>query len=637
MKTMFLILFGQTLGLIKFADGDPDPIRMRLYDVVARNLTHKWYKRTVEKASLYEKLITGEGMDTLLRMFTKRETEPLFNQRKEITQHIIQAVCKNLMDVSYKLPRSTSKIRVLTYSGETPEDKAKNLEAILREFWGDQSLDDWFATRFIELNYMDPNTFVVTEFGGFDENKEHAKPYPFEVSSAMAVDYQYVNNVLDYLIVKQSIVLNVDNQEITEEEIKGKPATKMERTKTGEKYLLYKKDNSLVLTEIIDKEIVSLFAQADDRIEKTIGDKNYVRLNQKVYEIHEPQPYKLGRVPAFMVGYNRDLYTKGQTYLNPFDAAIPYMKKSIKVNSEMDLTTALIAFPQMIRYAEPCKNVDCIEGTLRDSGEDCPVCGGSGVHIPTSVQDAITLKMPKEKENMIDLTKLVAYVHPPVEVVKWQDEYIEKLTQRCYKTIYGSEAILKANITTTATEKTLDIEKTYDALYPMAVKLSKSWVLAVKLCATITDLNNELVVSYSFGKDFKLKSKSDYLIERKEAKDSGAASDVLKEIDKEIMRLSFVDNPEGYNIYQIRESFNPFSGKSNEEILILINTNLTTRRNKVLYLHLGVIFDQIEMETPRFYRLAKKKQQEIINNKIDEIIAELDKETERTQSIPIGG
>ena len=57
----------------------------------------------------------------------------------------------------------------------------------------------------------------------------------------------------------------------------------------------------------------------------------------------------------------------------------------------------------------------------------------------------------------------------------------------------------------------------------------------------------------------------------------------------------------------------------------------------MLYLHLGVIFDQIEMETPRFYRLAKKKQQEIINNKIDEIIAELDKETERTQSIPIGG
>lgn len=33
---------------------------------------------------------------------------------------------------------------------------------------------------------------------------------------------------------------------------------------------------------------------------------------------------KLGFVPAFKVGYSRDLATKGKTLINPFHAAMPY-------------------------------------------------------------------------------------------------------------------------------------------------------------------------------------------------------------------------------------------------------------------------------------------------------------------------
>lgn len=100
----------------------------------------------------------------------------------------------------------------------------------------------------------------------------------------------------------------------------------------------------------------------------------------------------------------------------------------------------------------------------------------------------------------------------------------------------------------------------------------------------------------------------------------------------EIMRLSYVDNPEEYSRYQIRESFNPFSNKSEEEILVMLTSNLTTQFNKVLYLNLSLIFSKIEMENADFYRLAKKKQIELVKKEVDEIIKALD--TTSTHPIP---
>ena len=56
------------------------------------------------------------------------------------------------------------------------------------------------------MNATDPNGFVVVEFKPFDNQRERAKPYPYEVTSHEAVDYKYENNVLQYLTVKTSFL-----------------------------------------------------------------------------------------------------------------------------------------------------------------------------------------------------------------------------------------------------------------------------------------------------------------------------------------------------------------------------------------------------------------------------------------------
>ena len=595
--------------------------RIRLFNVVSKNLKHSNYKRVTDKAELYAKLITGENMDSLLKKFTMRESEDLFKQRKDITQHIITGVCKNLMDVHYKLPRSTSVQRVIKYKDDSENKNAAELEDILKVFWGKEgSFDAWFATRDIELNYMDPNAFI--SFGwsdNIDKTKERYRPYPIEYSSKESIDFKYVNNNLEYLIVKKKIKVVTGRDEKKEE-------------KEGSKYIMYLPNESIVLAQVFDEEIIKDIIETkkeEDTSKWRSSDDNnkfYVKIGKDVFEYNEPIPYNIGWVPAFRVGYVRDLYTNGETYLNPFDAAIPLMMKTIKTNSELDLTMSLLAFARLIQYAPKCSNKDCIEGKLRDSGKTCPDCNGLGFQVSKSAQEALYLKLPKDKGDVMDLSKLAVYLRPPVDIVEFQDGYIDKLTKKCYKVLYGSEQILKESIQVTATENQFDYDKTYDALFPYSVSVSKKWKFGVETIATIVDLINDLICYKTYGKDFKLKTKTDYINDRKLAKDSGVPANILNYYDNEIMRLNYIDNPEDFKRWEIRQSFNPFRGKSDQEILVLLSSELTTLYNKILYTHLDVIFEDIELSTEGkgFYQKERSKQIEMIKTEVNKIINEIE-------------
>ena len=178
---------------------DKDFLLTKLADTIRRNEKHIDYDRVVELNTLYTQLITGENMDSLLKQFTPRESPELFRQRMRITQHITKTVSQNIMDIYQKIPRSNSVSRVVTYSDNNIA-KLNEFNTKLNEFWGDESLDDYMATRWFELNFIDPNAFIVAEWLNVDTTKERYMPYPFEVSSKMAINYEYFNNDLIYLI-----------------------------------------------------------------------------------------------------------------------------------------------------------------------------------------------------------------------------------------------------------------------------------------------------------------------------------------------------------------------------------------------------------------------------------------------------
>ena len=607
---------------------------IRLSQAIRRKETHRDYEYVNELATLYLKLITGENMESLMQQFTPRESEDLFKQRCRITQHITKTISQNIMDIFFKIPRSNSVQRNISYT-DSNTDKLKELNGILNEFWGDESLDDFMNSRWFELNFTDPNSFVVVEWEKFDNTQERLTPYPLEVNSRQAVMFEYKNNDLEFLIVKTEEPYWVFND-----------ITGSDEEKSKEAYTIYGKNQTVKFTQVTDGNAIRGIMRAASPIKSPYNEARIFQYNdngdivggyyvsdviqEKMYAIEIYTPHNLGYVPATRIGVRRDLYTKGRTFVSPLDRAIPILMKIVKANSEFDLTMALHTFPQKIQYAPRCKAKDC-HGGERPDGSVCPDCHGSGFETITSSQEVITISLPKNKEDMVDLTNMILYVQQPIETVQFQHDYIKYATAYAKEAIFNTELFSKSEISETATGKNISLQNLYDGLYPIAKVYSKKWWFLVTTIADLTELNENLVAFYNFSKDFKLKSLTDLYMDLKMVGDARASEFVKDEIHTDIAKVIYSEDERALQKYNVKRAFYPFSGKTTEEIKLIISTpGMTTEDAKVFYSNYGIIFDDIEMEQAKlgvdFYYLAKDKQKELLDKKIEEIMGYIESE-----------
>lgn len=584
---------------------------LHLLSAIFNESTHEYYDRVTKLADDYYAYITGDGLNDKMQQFAKRETDDEFDQRKRLTRHIIPSVVSRLVSPERKVPRSNGKLQTISYADDKNEKQLKELNDILSKFWGDKSLDNWMETRWLELNDIDPNTFMVFEWLDYDNTRERAQPYPYEVSSHNAILYEYHNNILHYLVDRQG-------------------------DKESYIFTLYAPNFTIRATKVPDENMDTLkmrtIADMEDltlELAEGIDHESYVIIKDDVYFIELFEPHNLEMVPAFCVGYNRDGQTGGNTYVSPYHAAVPYLEKTIKANSELDITMALHAFPQKIQAVRPCINPNCHGGKVQaedGSQTDCTRCRGVGFEVHSSAQDSITVKMPEDKDEQLSLDNIVHYVSPDTALLDFQDQFINALTYRCQEAMYNSEIFTKEQVSETATEKTIDLDNIYDTLFPLSVKYAKDWKFSVRMIAKITELDNNLIAIMTFSKDFKFKSKDDIIAERNAAKEAGSPDSVLRNIDDDIMRIDTADDPYSFKRYKTKQEFDPFSGKQENEKIAIKTTGMVPKNIIVLDDNYGWIFDAVEMEDPDFYDKNKSEQWKILMKKVDEIIKQTDSE-----------
>lgn len=557
-------------------------------------------------------------MDDLLKSYVRREDEALFTQRKALTIHITKSVCKNLLDIFYKVPRSNAARKTIAYTKEGGETSITKLNEILAKFWGDFSFEDYLESRSIELENIDPNAFIVYEFKPFDNTKERVQPYPFEVMSKDAIDYVYENNILQYLICQTEQKVLIDPTKLQEDS----------NFKTIKKYTLYTPNKVYQLVQV-DTDKVATGATVEGVLVKG-AEKQYVLLGKNTYEFIEALPHNLNTVQARKVGYVSDKVNTN-VFLNCIDAAVPYLMKTVKTNSELDLVATLLAFPQLVRYENPCDNNLCNNGYIGDSKTKCPSCKGSGfkANAPSS-QDAITIKMPRTAEEMIPLDKLIHYDRPDVDIIKWQEEYIDKLTEKAKAIIFNSDIFTKQQVSETATGKNISLQNVYDTLYPFAKNYARAWKFGISVIANLADLSKDLYINCSFDKDFKLKSLEDLLVDLKSANDSGANSSLIDHINDDIALIIYDGQPKELQKYRTRSEFNPFAGKSEKEIFMQLSMSFVPKRKKIFYANFGAIFDELEADAGKlkqdFYNYERVKQLELLDKKITEYVTLVDED-----------
>ena len=539
-----------------------------LKEIIGEEIVHQDYDRVTKLRDHYYKLKTGDGIEDLLHRIETRVTEEEFDQIKRIYRSIIPSTLNSTKLPFEKAARKQPIVRKIDYEGDA-ESKKLELEKYIQSYWGDKSLEEYLEYAFIDYNYIDPNAFLITEFSNFNNKKEKAKPYPFIASSAEAIMFKYQNEILQYLVVKLPIKF-VDG----------------ETERDGFKFTMYLGPDTIVLSEVAEST-------------------EAVKIKSKYYKLTYFQP-KTDKVPALRFGFLRDDQTKGRTFVSVFHCVLELLEKTLKIDSELDLSTAMTAFPQRFAYVTPCNNHGCNKGYFPD-GKECPVCHGTGTQpFHKGTQDIITLALPNDPARMIDLENMLVYKGPPIELLQFDSDYLEKLEKKVQSKMFNADLYTRAEVSTTATEKILETDNLNDTLYPFARNYSITWEFVVKDIATFTDLSEGIILQHKFPNDFKFKTIQQLMEELQTAKNAGASTSTIAAIEDDINEILYSDRPEALKEMRIKNQINPFRGYSEANIRFIISQDNVPKYSSTLWENLESIFQDLEVENtnPWLYDLS---------------------------------
>ena len=589
-------------------------------DIIQNAYRHKSYNRTVELAKEYKACITGDGIDDYLQRVKIREDEETFALRKDITVNITETLTSLVIDPQYKLPRSNSIERRLFYKDDDVE-KLKAFTEIKNKFYeGNRSVEDYMSSSWIELNNLDPNTFIVLDWLT-NTNKQRIQPYPVEYPSDQVYHFNKKNGVLEWICLHRE-----------------------EEGADPEMYLLYGKEFTVVFTKKRELDYkwknnkADIIYYQEFPVEDFHSPVAVMKNSDDYYDIYILKPHNLGYVPGLFAGYVTDLRTR-RTYVSPIHKGQPILKKIIKLNSEFDITLSKHAFQQKIQYGSPCPNCHGNGKTL--AGLVCKECQGTGNNPKEkheSGMDTLVIPRPRDANDLFDLSKLIHYVPADVRIPKFQYDTLQNEMRRHKEAVYNSNVFSTKEFTETAYSKNVDLQNVYDALWPMAQAYARAFNFIIGAIAKITDLDKNLIHNLSFRKDFKMKSLSDLYQDLSTVGTSNADEFVKKDIENDIAQIMYEDDERALKKYYTMRHFFPFNGKTKDEIKqIITSPRLCTERVKVLYANYSYIFDELELEFGKkgvdFYYMSIDKQKKALDKKVETMIDEIEAESPQTIDI----
>ena len=580
------------------------------------NKKHADYQRTVDLAKEYKAHVSGVGIDDYLKRFAKREDEEMFEQRKRLTNSISQSVASSLQKPFYKVARNKNVKKKFSLKGDKTREEI--VQKMISGFYGTnelntKGLDFWLKNRFIELTFTDPNAFVVIEWEAKPENVP-LEPYPYEVNSIDVYDYTYKHGVLNELFTRQSetiIYLDKDGAE---------------KEKVVDAFTLYEIGSSLKVVEYCPKYFEAKGIVIDETRQVTF-------VENEIHFIATYNETNLDFIPAFRVGYIRDTATDGRTFVNPFESAMPYFRKALKAVSELDLSITLHTFPQKLQYVTKCKGKGtkkCNNGMVSGTQTVCSECKGSGLQIHTSGQDAIYFPLPDTPDEMFDLDKILVYKQPPIDLIKFQDEYVRNLKKDAHLSVYNSNMFLAEDpqFAKTATEVNTNTQGIFDTLFPYTEKFSEVWKTAVKVFVRLSGFLTDFELIHIFPTDLEIKTVAVLMAELKLANESEAPSYFRDAILEEIANQVYEGDELGREKHFTRHKFFPFSGKTETEIQFLMASPYVSNFTKVLYANFEAIFTDIEKAVPNFYKLNYNLQWEKLNEFVKPYLEEINSQNE---------
>ena len=556
---------------------------------------HDGYEWTVEYSNELRAYFAGVDLDKYMKRFARRESPELFEQAKQITAEVQSALGLMLEKPVAKLDRSNWKKIV------TAGNKSDQFNDVVNSF-GKKGLFDYSFNRLRYWNIYDPNCFMVVEFKDFDNQKETARPYPFEATSEMVIDFKYMQSDLLYLVVK----------------------TEIEIDEVGTyRYTMYRPNQTVILQELTPEQAkIAIRQYGAPQKDKPFLDESQVLVSvgETYYQAIIPKPHNYPKTPAVRTGFIDNPEDDGETKLSLFHAAKPFAKKLLKINREIDLTSALLANPIPIRYADRCENMRCNEGKIIGTDQICGTCKGTGKkQRPTSAHEEIVVNMPEDGEDVqIKLSEMFAYVHFPPEAAQYLIERWKENFEFANLALYNSELTTKSEVAQTARFHSRAEQGVNDALWPFGQHVADFCLDASKIISAFSPIQGGeaypiIPENLFFGTEY------DAFDKLKAARDSGASTEVTAMLQMQALEIMLQDDPEGLKRAKVDDYFNPFRGMSESQIVVALASPLIPDDKKIFYLNRTDIIENLLNSNPKFYDLSPKEQKDLINEEVQKL------------------
>lgn len=510
---------------------------------------------------------TGKLDQQILWEYRKLETQAQKDQRDRITirrpKHVLSQV-EHTLDRLQSLDKAV--INISTEKGK--EDSLIPVNEVIYSYNISQQAFD-FVKYF---NMVDANAFAICYVDEFDE------PQFVAIESDQIFDFKIKNDRVEYLIVKH----------------------------TKEVFRIYTQDY------VVDYRCEPLK-------EPIAIENSYVKTNMCY---------------AFHLGYIKDSETQFQTFKTITANATELLKQLLWDGSEYDIIKALHGIIKQFAYAKDCNYntktddgfMSCDGGTLMMGGVDkglCKKCNGSGLRIHTSSQDMIYLPEPNGTD-YLKLNELTHTVFIPDSILTTRKDDLAQLENRIVRSIFNANQVGMDEIQKTATQVLTENSGIISQFHKMGNKVSECFIWMVECIADIKGVKN-VEVFHGFSMDLNIDTMESLLIQRKSSVDAGASMEVIKTIDRAILKKQHMDNPDYIMRVELWESFRPFKNFNPNEKAIALNSPLVPAFDKVLYLNWDVIKTNITFANENFYELERSKQEELIKAEVEKIIASFPK------------
>lgn len=609
-----------------------------LEDIIKFQRPHKDYDRVQQVAKWGYQIMTGDDHKDILIRYKRKETDAQQEQRINITNSKTQYASNKVIKLFNEVHRADNVVDEIRYDETEDADGLEMIQNALSEFYQTKEFKDYLNRRYQYYNFYDPNAFLVIEFRNDDPANQLPTVYPFEVSSREAYNYEYLNGILQYLVVRQPEQYKSRKDQAAYSKQKKQEAQGEQDSdyipdpgyKIGMTYTMYAAEVAYVMKHI--PEDVE-YTVDEGFVEKRLPVEGYKEEQLFLFRAYDTETK---RCPAMRFGYFEDPKTKNRTCVTPLFPAEKVFTDLIWTKSEYDLTKALHGFYQKFIYVQKCTK--CAgTGIIRSPGaisdKDCTACQGKGKLSHTTVQDVVEITMPDEAQDVIPLQNLVYYAEVPQWLMDKQKTDIDESVRDVYGAVFNENIFDRAQAAETATANKLNWRSVYNALIPYSDHYSDMYIFGVETVADILEKGDNLIVNHSISSDFKLESIDELLQQRSTAVAAGVPNEIVRTIDLNILAKQHRDDPQFVEDHKARQKFLPLRGKSKEERITILSGFDDLDPVKVLYVYFDDIMDLIFDEHPDFAEMPWKKQRDIVDQAVVAYIAALETEVPSTSII----